>query len=479
MIATSLWSGRTGGRRLAAAGHLQPCANLTTMVYIIQADQYGALAARGDRGQADWGPETDVMHPTPTPTASDAFRCRRARRAWGRCVFLVCAIAVVAAFALNAGGSAGASASGGGTATGSAVYRWGVVGNNGKIAKLELNRPTVIAGITGRVVQIATSNSDGYALTSAGQVYGWGVNSYGELGDGHVTPYQTRAVKVGFPSAVKITSLANPMPFDAGLAIDSAGHAWAWGLNGADDLCLPSLIYTRPHQVPLSDVTLATGARTHALFDSNGTVYACGSGDAGELGNGSTASAGSPTPVTGLPSGVKVTALVSSWEGSGALLANGAYYDWGYNAAGQLGDGSTNDSAVPVAVRLPGRVLRVFQGGSGAKNGQTIAILKNGSVWMWGDNDRGQLGTGSRTNATTPVKVHVPNGVSFVMVTSGGFASYAIDTTGRLWAWGDNRDGQLGIGASHSTETLPVDVGIHLTQVSSTAQDVAGVQEHP
>ena len=64
------------------------------------------------------------------------------------------------------------------------VYRWGVVGNKGAISQLQLDRPTAIAGITGKVVQIATSNSDGYALTSTGAVYGWGVNSYGELGDG-------------------------------------------------------------------------------------------------------------------------------------------------------------------------------------------------------------------------------------------------------------------------------------------------------
>jgi alpha-tubulin suppressor-like RCC1 family protein len=406
-------------------------------------------------------------------------RCRRACRALGRSVVLAVVLTVLAASGLAACSSAGATTtSGGRTAPASAVYRWGVVGSKGKIANLELDRPTVIAGITGRVVQIATSNSDGYALTSSGQVYGWGVNSYGELGDGHVTPYQTRAVKVGFPPTVKITSLANPMPFDAGLAIDSAGRAWAWGLNGAGDLCLPSLVYTRPHQVPLSGVTLATGARTHALFDSNGTVYACGSGDAGELGDGSTASAATPTPVTGLPTGVKITALDSSWEGSGALLATGAYYDWGYNAAGQLGNGGTTDSAVPVEVILPGRVTQAFQGGSGPTNGQTITILSNGSVWAWGDNDRGQLGTGTQTNAATPVAVHVPDGVTFVTVASGGYASYAIDATGRLWAWGDNRNGQLGLGAGHRTERLPVDTGIHLTQVSSTAQDVAGLHQN-
>jgi alpha-tubulin suppressor-like RCC1 family protein len=390
-----------------------------------------------------------------------------------RPVLLVFLVVMTAAVVLAACGSSGSSSSSGAPAT-STVYRWGVVGNKGAITQLQLDRPTAIAGISGRVVQIATSNSDGYVLTSTGAVYGWGVNSAGELGDGTLTPYETKAVRVDFPAGVTITSLPNPMPFDAGLAIDSTGHAWAWGLNGADDLCLSGLVVSRPEQLPLSGVTSATGARTHALFDSNGTVYACGSGDAGELGNGSTNSVASPTPVIGLPSGLRVTALTSSWEGSGALLANGDYYNWGYNAAGQLGNGSTTNSAVPVKVALPGPVTQVFQGGSGAKNGQTIAILKGGAVWTWGDNDRGQLGIGSRTSSTVPVTVHVPSNVSFVKVSSGGYASYAIDRTGRLWAWGENTSGQLGNGQAQRVATLPVDVGTRLTQVSSTAQNVGG-----
>ena len=383
-------------------------------------------------------------------------------------------VVIVATVTLAACSSASSQSSSVPTTT---VYRWGVVGNAGAITQLELERPTAVAGIKGKVVDIATSNSDGYALTSTGAVYAWGVNSYGELGDGTLTPYETRAVKVDFPTGVKIRSLPNPMPFDAGLAIDSSGHAWGWGLNGADDLCLTGLVHNRPQQLSLLDVTLATGARTHALFDSNGTVYTCGSGDAGELGNGSTASADTPTPVVGLPSGVKVTALTSSWEGSGALFSNGEYYNWGYNAAGQLGDGSITNSSVPIRVGLPGPVRQVFQGGSGPKNGQTIAILRDGSIWAWGDNDRGQLGIGTQIDSGVPVPVHVPKNVTFVEVNSGGYASYAIDSTGRLWAWGDNASGQLGTGSGTHRTTVPVDVGIRLTQVSSTAQNVAGLEE--
>ena len=119
---------------------------------------------------------------------------------------------------------------------------------------------------------------------------------------------------------------------------------------------------------------------------------------------------------------------------------------------------------------------QVFQGGSGAKNGQTVAILADGSVWAWGDNDRGQLGNGTRVSSDVPLRVDVPAGVTFVKVSSGGYASYAIDRSGRLWAWGDNRSGQLGTGSSTTIATKPVSVGIRLTQVSSTAQNVAGFQ---
>ncbi len=357
------------------------------------------------------------------------------------------------------------------------VYRFGVVGNRGKVAQLERDTPTVVAGITGTVVQIATSNSDGYALTSSGVVWSWGVGSSGELGDGKTPPYDTAAVKATFPPGIKIASLSNPMPFDGALAIDSSGHAWGWGLNADGDLCLSGLIESRPSRVPLSDVTLATGARTHSLFDSKGHVYACGSGDDGVLGNGLFTDSSTPTAVVGLPSTARVIMLTSSWEGSGALFSNGAYYDWGYNAAGQLGDGGTVNSAVPVEVELPAPMRQVFQGGSSATNGQTIAILANASVWTWGDNQKGQLGDGSRASSDVPVTVTVPAGVTFVKVNSGGYSSYAIDGSGRLWAWGGNDNGQLGTRSGTRIETKPVDVGIHLTEVSSTASNVAGFEK--
>ena len=326
------------------------------------------------------------------------------------------------------------------------------------------------------MVQIATSNSDGYALTSSGAVWAWGAGHYGELGDGSSRLSETRAVKVAFPPGVRIVRLANPMPFDGALAIDSHGHLWGWGLSVEGDLCLSSLTNLRPVRLPVSDVTLVAGARTHALFESNDRVYACGSGAFGVLGDGSMAIASTPVAVAGLPRSA-VVALTASWEDSGALLRNGEYYNWGYNADGQLGNGTRIDSGVPVRVELPDAVRQVFQGGSGSTNGQTVAILAGGAVWSWGDNRKGQLGDGSRTSSDVPVPVKVPSGVKFVKVSSGGYACYAIDRSGRLWAWGGNDNGQLGLGSvADRVETQPVEVGVRVTQVSSTASNVRGVR---
>jgi alpha-tubulin suppressor-like RCC1 family protein len=383
---------------------------------------------------------------------------------------LATALVLAVPFALIAcGGSASAASSS------PSVYRWGVPGSAGKIAPLELTTPTAVTGIKGKVVQIATSNSDGYALTSSGTVWAWGVDNYGELGNGTTTLDRTQAVQVSFPAGVRIVALPNPMPFDGALAIDSHGDAWGWGLDASNDLCLKALVYLRPQRIPLSDVTLATGARTHSMFYSHGRVYACGSGQGGALGDGSTANSAKPVAVTGLPAGVRVTTLTSSWDGSGALLSNGAYYDWGYNTAGQLGDGKTTNSDVPVQVELPSAVRQVFQGGSGATNGQTIALLANGSVWNWGANKDGQLGDGTTASSAVPVRVHVPAGVRFVTINSGGYATYAIDGSGELWAWGGGQNGQLGNGGTDRAQTQPLDVHIHLKQISSTASNVAGL----
>jgi hypothetical protein len=170
--------------------------------------------------------------------------------------------------------------------------------------------------------------------------------------------------------------------------------------------------------------------------------------------------------------GSDVTELVAAFANSGALLANGAYYDWGYDANGQLGDGLVRHSSdVPVKVPLPDPVTQVAQGGSIWNNGQTLALLSDGSLWAWGDNWAGQLGDGSRDDQSSPVRFRPPSGVTYKSLATGSATSYAVSTTGEVYAWGVSFVGQVGDGSTRVQPT-PVLVAFGAAAISSTANNV-------
>jgi alpha-tubulin suppressor-like RCC1 family protein len=278
---------------------------------------------------------------------------------------------------------------------------------------------------------------------------------------------------VQFPAGVKIAWIpTDVVPFNSGLAVDTTGHVWAWGLNQGGEFCLGNKTeYTTPIELPFTGVTAAAGASDHAFYDANGTVYACGGNNDGQLGDGNQRSSHVPVKVKGLY-GRQVSSLVASFGNGGALLRNGEYFDWGYDGAGQLGDGAMNEpSDVPVQVKLPHQVTQVAQGGSLISNGQTLVMLSDGSVYAWGDDSSYELGDGTTTNKAIPERVFPPSGVTYQALASSGSTSYAISTTGDLYAWGRNARGQIGDGTTKTAEH-PVLVYTHATSISATANDV-------
>jgi alpha-tubulin suppressor-like RCC1 family protein len=360
-----------------------------------------------------------------------------------------------------------ASAAGGSTT----VLHWGSVFGTGTNTADTLTAPASVT-LPGTVAEVGSSNSTQYALLTNGSLYAWGVGLTGELGDGGAQNSFNTPVQVQFPPGVKIAWIpTDAMPYDTGLAVDTTGHVWGWGENGFGDLCLGnSHEYLTPVRLPFSLVTAVAGASNHALYDSRGTVYACGQNADGDLGDGSEASTTTPARVSGLP-GYAVTTLVASFANSGALLADGQYYDWGYNAAGQLGDGQLGpESDVPVAVSLPHPVSLVALGGSLWNNGQTLVILSTGTIWAWGNDEFCQLGDDEIGEHANPVRVYPPAGVSYQSLATGSGTAYAISTTGDVYAWGVSHIGQLGDGGSQ-TACRPVQVASHAVQISSTADD--------
>jgi alpha-tubulin suppressor-like RCC1 family protein len=352
------------------------------------------------------------------------------------------------------------------------LYAWGKPLSTSTSA-YEYHGPTVVSGVPGPVESISASNAVSYALTRKGEVWAWGAGQFGGLGNGKMPMIQREPVRVKFPRGVKIISLPYPMPYDAGLAIDSTGHIWGWGYNYQTPLCLARMLVLVPARLPFAHVTMASGAGFHALYYSNKHLYACGGNMSGELGDRTTVAAEHPVRVVGLPAGA-IKELTSSWEDSGALMADGSFYDWGYNQGDQLGNGMGIDSNIPLHVTLPAPVAQVSMGGSMWYNGQTAALLTNGSVWVWGDDQFGQLGNGETIPNLAPVRVDVPKGVRFVQVNSGGSAMYGIDHSGQVWAWGVNNIDQLGLRNIHTSDR-PIRVGVRLTEISSTASNVEGL----
>ena len=327
--------------------------------------------------------------------------------------------------------------------------------------------------VPGTIAEIGTSNSTQYALLTDGSVYAWGMGTSGQLGNGGRHNSFTTAVRVQFPAGVKIASIPDDvMPYNTALAVDTHGNAWGWGGNAGGELCLGDTgTRTVPVKLPLTHVSTLAGASGHAVYDSGGVIYACGLNRDGVLGNGNRRSSLTPVRVARL-SGTDVTKLVAGFDNAGALLSNGSYYDWGYNAEGQLGDGKLGPPAsVPVRVKLPGRVAQVAQGGSIWHNGQTLAMLADGSLWSWGSNRDFQLGDGTRVNRAAPVRFRAPAGVTFKTLATGGLTSYALSTTGQVYAWGGNSLGEVGNGKTQSARR-PVLVATGADRISSTANNV-------
>ncbi|POM25853.1 Regulator of chromosome condensation (RCC1) repeat protein [Actinomadura rubteroloni] len=242
------------------------------------------------------------------------------------------------------------------------------------------------------------------------------------------------------------------------LAVDlgpSAPTVWATGSNNHGQLGDGTTTNrTTPAEIPgLSGVKVVAAAGDYSLaLKTDGTVWAWGSNGVGQLGDGTTTERHTPVQVSGI---TNATAISAGSDGHAlAVLADGTVKAWGSNSTGQLGDGTTTNHSTPITV--PGLTgVKTTWGAVAAGGGQSLAVLTSGTIKAWGSNSSGQLGDGTTTNRTTPVSV---SGITTgKQVAGGGFHSLAVLTDGSVKAWGLNGSGQLGDGTTTSRNT-PVSV---------------------
>src|SRR5262249_60834665 len=125
------------------------------------------------------------------------------------------------------------------------------------------------------------------------------------------------------------------------------------------------------------------------------------------------------------------------------LTSTGQVLAWGFNGDGELGNGTTTDSATPVPVSLPaGTTVKAIRAGCE----HSLALTSTGEVLAWGANRDGELGNGSTTPSDVPIPVPLTVGTTVKAISTGQTHSLALTSTGQVLAWGDNESGQLGIG---------------------------------
>ncbi|MGE5549953.1 MAG: PKD domain-containing protein [Bacteroidota bacterium] len=274
------------------------------------------------------------------------------------------------------------------------------------------------------------------------------------------------------PVPVPMEAISGGEYYSLGLKRD--GTIWAWGINDngqlGDGTTANSAI---PLQVKgiggagyLTEIADIFGARRHALaVGRDGTVYAWGNNSDGQLGNGTISSSLLPSQVLGPGGGGLLTGVTKACGGyfhSLALKADGTVWAWGKNNYGQLGDGTTTGKSTPVQVKGPGGagfLTNVVAIGSGAYH--SLAVKADGTVWAWGNNQLNQLGDGTATHRYTPVQVKGPGGAGYLTgvtaVSGGNYHAIALKGDGTVWAWGYNNHGQLG-NETYTDSAVPVQV---------------------
>lgn len=365
-------------------------------------------------------------------------------------------------------------------------YELGLVNTDNHASPQEVNmavaRDLTFSGFFVGNAHSCVWGRDGSEIES---IYCWGRNEYGQVGNpdypgyfdayGAVAATKNLAHWTNSPVLVALPSLpvSGYVPFrtlssgaDHVCALTPVGKAYCWGLGslgalghgGTWNSSIPTAT-SMPTGSGFSTFTQMSAGNNHTCGQGdNGVTYCWGFNAYSQLGNGTTTQQDLPSPVT-LPSGDGFSHFIQLASGSNyacALGNNKIAYCWGGNGFGQLGTGDYTDHNTPTKVSMPTGVL-FTQISAGF---YTVCALGDDDItYCWGSGGSGQIGNGGSSGTGAPAAVTMPTGVVFTRISAGTDSVCALGNDTRLYCWGENDHGQLGMGVSDTTDrNVPTEV---------------------
>lgn len=306
---------------------------------------------------------------------------------------------------------------------------------------------------------LASGDRHTCAIDTDGKAWCWGLDSYGQLGDGadgNAVEYSPVEVAGGH-TFVWISASGYST-----CGIDTDGKAWCWGKDDdgeVGDGIADQTTKSSPVAVDTDTkfVQLAGGDTTTCAIDTTGKAWCWGSDADGQLGDGNDDGADATSPVS-VASAAKFTDLSLGSTHACGVADDSILWCWGSDADGQLGDGDDGQGVEYAPIPIPGQYAHVA-----AQSRSTCAIAVSGTSWCWGSNGAGQLGIGNNLPATAYSPAEVTGDQTFTAVRGGPGNICALTAGGQAWCWGDNSRGQIGIGGtSPLTQNSPAAVlGTH------------------
>ena len=345
------------------------------------------------------------------------------------------------------------------TASPAVTYCWGSYSINGPV-----NAPTAVSGAPA-FASLYDGGSAICGLTDAGKAWCWGVNSYGQLGDGTTTWASTPVAAA--PSLTFTTLSVGNGEHTCG--VTTAGPTYCWGANWYGQLgngttsnnsASPLLV-----QGALTFTRLTTGDGHTCGLTATGAAYCWGRNYEGQLGDGGYNTSNTPVKVTGDLTFKSITS--GALHTCGVTTTNSAYC-WGANTDGQLGDGTTTSRRNPAWVASAS--FTSLTAGTEHTCGLTIA----GLAMCWGNNEAGKLGDGTSGSASAAVTVSTD--VKFGSIYAGDRHTCGISLASATYCWGWNNSNQVGDGTTtNRPQPVLVGAGLGLTSLALGGQHTCGI----